>query len=251
MALYAPEQQEVLAQIAIDPAQGEIPMAEVLLSQVEIAGKIVLADAMHTQSKLSQQIVEAHADYIWIVKDNQPLTRQAIEALFASQDPVQEGLDFETCRMVNKAHGRIEDRCLTTSSLLKDYLDWPDLQQVFRLERNFTFLRKGQVVHTEHMVHYGLTSLPHHQANAAQLLQMKRLYWQIENGLHYRRDVTFHEDATRMSHPHASHNLTTVHNTILSLFARLGCRNAAFTRRLLDADLDKAFSLLISAHPRL
>jgi hypothetical protein len=89
------------------------------------------------------------------------------------------------------------------------------------------------------------------KANAKQLLRIKRQYWQIETGLHYRRDVTFHEDATRMSHPHATRNLTTIHNTILSLFARLGCRNAAFTRRLLDANLGKAFSLLISAAPRL
>jgi hypothetical protein len=49
----------------------------------------------------------------------------------------------------------------------------------------------------------------------------------------------------------ATRNLTTVHNTILSLFARLGCRNAAQTRRFLGANLGLALSLLTSAHPRL
>jgi len=150
-----------------------------------------------------------------------------------------------------QGHGRIEQRKLTAVSLLPGELDWPYLTQVFRLENTFTFLRQGQVVRTEHQVRYGLTSLTRPQAQAHRLLRLKRTYWQIETGLHYRRDVTFHEDATRMSHPHATRNLTTVHNTLLSLFARLGCRNAAATRRFLGADLGLALSLLTSAHPRL
>ena len=112
-------------------------------------------------------------------------------------------------------------------------------------------MRKGQVIRGEHLVHYGLTSLNVQRANAKQLLQIKRQYWQIKIGLHYCRDVTYHEDATRLSHTHATRNLTNIQNTILSLFARLGCRNAAFTRRLLDANLGKAFSLLISVARRL
>jgi predicted transposase YbfD/YdcC len=57
------------------------------------------------------------------------------------------------------------------------------------------------------------------RANAKHLQLLKRKYWQLETGLHYHRDVPFHEDATRMSYPHATHNPTTIHNTILSLFA--------------------------------
>lgn len=158
---------------------------------------------------------------------------------------------FHTAEKTNKGHGRIEHRRLTALPLYPREIDWPSLQQVFRLERTFTYLRKGQVVKVEHAVHYGLTSLPRPRANAEHLLYLKRKYWQIENGLHYRRDVTFHEDATRMSHPHATRNLTSVHNTILSLFARLGSDNAAQTRRRLDGDPRLAFSLLTSPHPRL
>jgi predicted transposase YbfD/YdcC len=251
MAVYDPERQEVIAQAAIDPAEGEIPASPKLLAQVDLHGKVVLADAMHTQRKLCQQIVEAGGAYLLTVKENQPLTYQAVESLFAPAAPNQALLDFQTAGKTNKGHGRIERRTVTTLPVYPGEIDWPFLQQVFRLERHFTYLRKGQVVRVEEQVHYGLVSLTRPEANAEQLLRMKRAYWQIENGLHYRRDVTFHEDATRMSHPHATRNLTTVHNTLLSLFARLGCDNAAQTRRRLDADLRLAFSLLISAHPRL
>jgi predicted transposase YbfD/YdcC len=251
MAVYDPEREEVLAQVAIDPIEGEIPAGPKLLAQIALPGTVVLADALHTQRKLCQQVGDAQGDYLLIVKDNQPSLYHDIEALFTSATPYAHLLDFQTEHKTNKGHGRIEHRTLTAVSLLPGEIDWPYITQVFRLENTFTFLRKGQVVRTEHKVRYGLTSLTRPQANAQRLLLLKRKYWQIETGLHYRRDVTFHEDATRMSHPHATRNLTTVHNTILSLFARLGCRNAASTRRFLAANLGLALSLLTSAHPRL
>lgn len=251
MAVYDPEREEVIAQSAIDPSTGEIPAAPTLLRQVAVRDSVVLADALHTQRKLCQQVGDAQGDYLLTVKDNQPSLYQDIETLFTRPSPYPGLLDFQTEDKTNKGHGRIEQRTLTAVSLLPGEIDWPYLTQVFRLESTFTFLRKGQTIKTEHQVRYGLTSLSRTQADAQRLLWLKRKYWQIETGLHYRRDVTFHEDATRMSHPHATRNLTTVHNTLLSLFARLGCRNAAKTRRFLAADLGLALSLLTSAHPRL
>jgi predicted transposase YbfD/YdcC len=251
LAIYDPDRQEVLAQTAIEPGEGEIPAGQQLLEQVDVRHKVVLADALHTQRKLCQQVVEAQGDYLLTVKENQPKLYQDIETLFTRSVPHPRLLDFQSVDKTNKGHGRIEQRTLTAVSLLPGEIDWPYLTQVFRLENRFSYLRKGQVVRVEHKVRYGITSLSRQRAQAQRLLALKRQYWGIENGLHYRRDATFHEDATRMSRPHASRNLTTVHNTILSLFARLGCDNAAATRRFLGADLGKALSLLISAHPRL
>jgi predicted transposase YbfD/YdcC len=251
VAIYAPDQQQVVAQGRIAAEHGEIPAGQTLLAEVDLQGRVVVADALHTQQALSEQIVRAGGDYLWTVKDNQPLLRGALEQLFTNPPPSPAGWDFQTAHTLNKQHGRIEDRTLTACSLLPKELQWPFARQAFRLERSFTFFRKGQVVRTEHFIHYGLTSLPRTKADPAQLLSWKRKYWQIETGLHYRRDVTFHEDATRMSHPHATRNLATVHNLILSLFARLGCRNAAQARRHFDADPAMAFSLLLAAHPQL
>lgn len=135
--------------------------------------------------------------------------------------------------------------------LLPGELDWPGLRQAFRLEYRFRFLRKGRVVREETKTHFGLTSLPPEQTSASMLLAMKRHYWQIETGLHYRRDVTFRVDSTRKSRLQADYNLTIIHNTILSFFARLGLRKAASVRRRLAGHLAKPFSLLISAHLRL
>jgi predicted transposase YbfD/YdcC len=251
LAIYAPEQQQVVAQGRIAPEHGEIPAGQQLLAELDLHGKVVVADALHTQQALSEQIVQAGGEYVWTVKGNQPLLHDTLELLFTNPPPTRAGWDFQTARTVNKQHGRIEQRSLTACSLLPGELKWPYARQGFRLERTFSFLRKGQVVRVEHLIQYGLTSQTRLKANAQRLLFIKRQYWQIETGLHYRRDVTFHEDATRMSHPHATRNLATVHNIILSLFARLGLRNAAQARRYFDANPSLAFSLLCAAHPRL
>src|SRR3972149_4193582 len=88
-------------------------------------------------------------DYLWIVKDNQPLTRQAIGQLFAPEKPVAglgcPPMDFQQAKTVDKGHGRLEERTITVSSLLQDYLDWPEVAQVFKLERRFINLATGEV----------------------------------------------------------------------------------------------------------
>jgi len=251
LAIYAPDQQQVVVQGRIEQAHGEIPAGQSVLAEVDVRGKVVVADALHTQQALSEQIVQAGGDYVWTVKANQPLLHDTLEQLFTNPPFSPAGWDFQTAHTFDKQHGLMEKRNLTACSLIPGELKWPFARQAFRLERSFTFLRKGQVVRTEHFVHYGLTSLSRSKADAARLLILKLKYWQIETGLHYRRDFTFHEDATRMTHPHAPRNLGTVHNILLSLFARLGLRNIAQTRRLLDADPAQAFALLLAAHPRL
>ena len=68
------------------------------------------------------------------------------------------------------------------SSLLNDYLDWPHVAQVFRVERIVWHPQYGGK--TRELV-YGLTSLPPARANPHKLLSLLREYWGIENGLHY------------------------------------------------------------------
>ena len=179
----------------------------------------------------------------------------AIKKLFGLQPPKpgfgQIATDFQQNKQVNKGHGRLEIRTLTCSAMLNDYLDWPGLAQVYRLEREFRWLRRGRVTKTSRDVEYGLTSLPRSEANAARLLRLRRQYWQIETGLHYRRDVTFREDATRMTLGDAGQVLAIIHNLVLLLLRRAGYSNAAQGRRWFAGHLRQAFALLITAPARL
>jgi len=61
--------------------------------------------------------------------------------------------------------------------MLKDFLDWPHLQQVFKLECHAVELETGQVYS---YTHYGLTSLSAADASLLRLLALKCHYWGIE-----------------------------------------------------------------------
>jgi len=246
LAAYLPGEGIVLMQMVVEKdKENEIVVAPKLLKCLDLRNKIVVGDAMQTQRKLSTQIVEAEGDYVWIVKDNQPNTRQAIEQLFAPQKPVPglgcPPMNFRTAKTINKSRGRLEERTITVSNLLNDYLDWPHLGQVFKLERRFTYLASGKV-YSE--TQYGLTSLTDQEASPERLLEIVRSEWGIENGLHYRRDVTFQEDLTRMTNKSMGRAMAIINNLAISLLNSLGFDNHARARRFFSAHPDEAFSAI-------
>jgi predicted transposase YbfD/YdcC len=252
LAAYLPEEGIVLMQVAAGEKENEITVAPKLLACLDLRGKVVIGDAMHTQRHLSVQILEAGGEYLWVVKDNQPTLRADIAQVFAPETPTVLGNtlpnDWETFQTVEKGHGRRETRTITVSSLLHGYSDWPGLAQVFKLERQRVEVRRGKAT-TE--VVYGLTSLRRDEASPQRLLALSRTYWGIENGLHYCRDVTFQEDRGRLTRGNAGRVMATLNNLVIGLLRYTGATNLAQARRTYDAHFTKALTLLISSPRRL
>lgn len=222
LAAYVPEEGVVLMQIEVDSKENEITAAPRIVECLDLRNKVVTGDALLTQRVLSAKIVDAGGDYLWIAKDNQETLRRDIEGLFAPEYslPGTSPLvtDFRTASSLDKAHGRLERRTITVSSLLASYLDWPHVQQVFKWEREVRYLKSGQ---SSRQVFYGLTSLPQNEASAQNLLFFKRQHWGIENGLHYRRDVTFNEDSCRLRTGHAARCMAIINNLVIGLLHHL------------------------------
>lgn len=248
LSIFVPRLGLVLAEASVERKENEIVVAPKILKQVNLHGTIVLGDAMHAQRAVSAQIVAAGGAFVWTIKGNQPRTKWAIEKLFVREVcNLKRGAPLtEHCGQaveVGKGHGRLEKRTLLVSTELNEYLDWPHVAQVFRLER--------EVWHAKHQawrrqIIYGLTSLSPEKASPKQLLRLTRAYWGIENGLHYRRDVTLQEDATRLTVGNAGHNLAILNNLVVSLCLQAGFHNLAKARRLFAAKPDQALKLIIS-----
>ena len=232
----------VLAQIEVGVQENEIRAAPRLLGQVDVAGKVVSGDAMQTQRALSAQIVEHGGEYLWIVKEHQPTWRMDIETLFMSQGTPGTPTDFRTARTRDKGHGRIEQRRLTASRALHAYLDWPYVGQVLKIERESY---DGRTQHMRSEIVYGITSLPAAKAEAARLMALVRNHWSIEHGLHYRRDVTFQEDACRMQSRTAAQVLAVLNNLTIGVIRHLGWHNAAEARRFFAARIGEALSHIL------
>ena len=239
LAAYLPAEGVVLLQIEVENKENEIVAAPKLLSQLELKGRVVSGDAMLAQRDISVQVLAQGGDYIWMVKENQPTLREDVERFF---EPPRQApgwhpptISQETVQETNKAHGRVETRRLTVIADEENYIQWPGLRQVFQLERRVVHLKRGRQT-TE--LFYGITSLAPKPGCAAQLLEWTRQHWGIENGLHYRRDVTLREDATRMSNSHQARVLATLNNFVVTLARYLGFDNLASARRSFQAKLD-------------
>jgi predicted transposase YbfD/YdcC len=113
---------------------------------------------------------------------------------------------------VDKGHGRQEKRTLRRTTVLTKTQDWAGLKQGFALTRE----RTVRGVTTRETV-YGIASLSVERADASRLLELTRGHWGIENDLHYKRDVTLGEDASRVRREAAPQVLATLRNSIIHL----------------------------------
>jgi predicted transposase YbfD/YdcC len=146
-----------------------------------------------------------------------------------------------SAQSLEKRRGRLERRTLESTTLLTVSKDWIGLQQGFRVRREIT--RRGET--TVEIVH-GITSLPTGQADATRLLQAVRDHWQVENRLHYVRDVTLGEDACRVQTGQAPQNLAACRNAVVCLLARVAEDSCVAAIQRLAARPDEALALLKS-----
>jgi len=104
--------------------------------------------------------------------------------------------------------------------------------QVFCIRREVTHLKSQKK--TEEIL-YGVTSLSPHKATPQRLLELNRGHWQIENRLHYVRDVTFDEDRSQIRTRNSPRVMATLKNLAISLLRWLGITNIARALRHLAA----------------
>jgi predicted transposase YbfD/YdcC len=227
-----------LTQCAVDDKTNEITAVETILEQLVLEGRIATMDALLTQRRVAQTIVDKGGDYVMIVKENQPQLRADVELVF-TLPPIGDRQD--TARTVDLGHGRIEQRNITTSVALVGYSDWPGLAQVFEIGRHVMFPKTGK---ERVEVVYGVTSLCPERATPERLLALVRGQWQIENKSHWVRDVTFDEDRSQVRCGNIPQVMAALRNTAIGLLRYAGYSNIAAAGRRLAAQPLQALALI-------
>jgi len=223
LAAVSHELRLVLGQVAVDDKTNEITAIIALLDLLVLQGRLVTVDALLTQKTIAQAIRERGGDYLMVVKENQPQLLEDIRMCF--DDEPLFGEVRGTARMLNKGHGRLEEREIVTSSALRDFLaDWPGLEQVLKITRTVTHLKTRQTT-TETV--YAITSLPTEHGSPPTLLEASRGHWTIENRVHWVRDVTLGEDNCAVHKNGAHQVLAALRNLLLTLVWLDGYTSAA------------------------
>lgn len=177
----------------------EIGMFTHVFDAINIEDKDITADALLTQRKLANYLVDRGAYYHFTVKGNQPTLQADIALIFEGRGAP------DYVEVTPPDHGRIETRRIWCSTELNSYLDFPHVRQVFLIEREI-FHKKSQK-HTVETV-LGITCRSKEQANAQRLLTINRGHWAIENKCHYIIDWNFDEDRSRISKGNGPENMT-------------------------------------------
>jgi predicted transposase YbfD/YdcC len=238
LAAYLPSEGVVLMEVAVEGKGSEVPAALQMLKSIDLRDKVVFGNALHAQRVVSNQIVVNGGEYIWFARGNQSQREEDIRLWFEPDVQLIPGMgcppkDFEIVQNTNKDHGHLETCPHTVSSQLKDFLDWIFLEQVFKLQRRFVSLKTGEI---RQQVKYGFINLLREKIDPCQLLAKIRSYWGIENGLHYRRDVTLREDYTHLTKGSAGHAMACLNNLILGiLLSKKKHRSIPTARRYFNA----------------
>ena len=217
----------ILAQRRAAPHQHESKAVAQLLAGRDLTGLVLTLDAGLTDAKLAQHILAHGGHYLMMIKRNHAQVYAELTWYFDTS-PLPCDRPWRTSETLSKGHGRLEHRRVTCTDDLDNYLSWPGVQQVVRRECERRLVKTGQV---SYAVSYAVTRLPASIASAAQLEQLWRGHWAIENRVHYVRDVTFGEDAQQLYTGHAPQVLATLRNVVLNLLRAAGWTNIAAALR--------------------
>jgi predicted transposase YbfD/YdcC len=165
----------VLGQVAVDEKSNEIPaVRELLKAFTNLAGAVTI-DAMHTQHDTAQAVLSRDADYVMTVKANMPTLYRQLKKLPWTAIPAVSAVSTD--------HGRRARRTIK-AVLAPAWIGFAGAAQVAQLRRTVTRNGKKAV--------YLITS--DRDADPATLAAWVRGHWEIENRLHWVRDVTYQED---------------------------------------------------------
>lgn len=171
----------------------EIPAVRALCERLELDGRLVSIDALHTQDETARQIVLAHGgDYLMTVKGNQPTVQAAVQT--SVPDPSSPFFaplkDPAAVRWSDLEKGALVTRTLVARDCDGETAGFPLAAQAARLHRQ----RAGKKPETVELI----TSRPKRELSPAQWLHANIAHWGIETGLHARLDASRHDDRCRL-----------------------------------------------------
>jgi predicted transposase YbfD/YdcC len=239
----------VIAERQIGAKTNEIPeigpMLLDLATRFPLAGRVITADALHTQRKLADLVCrELLAHYVLTVKRNQKTLHAALA-----------GLNWARARRHvtrDAGHGRDETRtCQVLTVPARIRVEFPHARQAARITRTVTRTarrRNGKtwerVLETTAETVYAITSLTAREAAPQHVAAYVRGQWTIENKVHWVRDVTFREDASKVRAGARPRALVTLRNLAIGLIRQAGHPGIAATIRHAEYDTTLLLAIL-------
>jgi len=197
-----------ISQKTVDEKSNEIPAMQELLGLIDIRGCIIVADALHGQTKTAEAVINNGGDYLLSIKGNQETLEKDIEDYVQDEKLRAEMKSISTGELNG---GRIEKRYAYVTSdtgwMEKHLQNWLGLKCFGAINRRFT--TNGN---TTNEWHYYISS---RNLTPEDLLKYARNEWKIES-MHWMLDVHFNEDSCRIRNLNTNQNMNIVRKTAMN-----------------------------------
>jgi len=210
-----------LGQIACGEKSNEITAIPQMLELLNIRGCIITIDAMGTQTKIAEKIIDQGGDYILAVKGNQGGLEEEVKTTCKVNRSVSDTTTEE------KDHGRIETRrceVFKKGEIVDFDNKWKGLQTVVKITSTREFNNKTEIAER-----YYISSL---SPDNKEFNKYIRNHWGVENSLHWVLDVAFREDEQRKRAGQAAKNFAIVRKIALNLLKKDEQKASIRTKRL-------------------
>jgi predicted transposase YbfD/YdcC len=222
----------VAGQVEVGAKTNEIPMLSKLLDTLDVAGRVITVDALHTQRETATYLHGRDADFFFCVKENQPKLFAALNALLWADTSI-------TYEKTERGHGRLERRTIRVLPAPED-LPFPHIQQATLIERYVSDL---QGTNQSAVAVLGVTSLPVDRAAPTRLAALARRHWGIES-LHWLRDTLYREDESRARTKSGPRIMAALRNLAIGAIRLLGRTDITETTRWANRFMHRPFQIL-------
>lgn len=222
--------------VPIGEKTNEIPTIETLINGMNLKGIIVTWDALNTQTKNVEAVINAGGDYIIPIKGNQGNFYNDLALYFDNKkcEEIKAGNTKSSYLVKNeKSHSSfIKYEYFQTSDIkwYSNIKDWKKVKSIglvrksitkkvlVKNERKNAKKKKIEKVITTVENRYYISSK---QVNIKEFSIATREHWSVENKVHWHLDFTFCQDDNKTTDKKALLNLEIVHKFVLAVLNRV------------------------------
>jgi len=186
VSAFAAETRLCLAAASPKAGENEVETALKVVELIDLAGRLVTADALHCHTRMAEAVTKKGGDYLLALKGNRRHWLGSANRQLADATPA-------TAERTETSHGRNEWRQAEVVAAGEPLM--PGHQAFIRITS-----RRDQ---TRPLTRLFMAST---LLSPQQALDRTRAHWQIENGLHWMLDVHLNEDLSRARKDNAPAN---------------------------------------------
>jgi predicted transposase YbfD/YdcC len=222
----------VAAQTEVGAKTNEVPMAATVLDSIDLHGKVVTADALHTVKATATHILDRGGHFVLPVKENRQALFDAVDALPWTQTPVAH-------HTVDKGHGRVTTRTIQVLPAPDD-LPFPGASQAYLIERHVTDTA-GKPLSA--VAALGIASPTSDQATPADLAAYVQGQWAVE-AHHWLRDTTWREDNSQVRTRSGPRVMAALRNLAIGALRLAGRTDITEATRWASRNIHRPFTIL-------